>query len=208
MRIKLHGRLAALGILALAPIFFSGCITYIAQIDIDPKGNVVVTERIAIDPVWRAQVSDSMNATVQIIERYRKEAKERGGKVKTFASDSARAVFRYKSLGDFVYNWPDTSENRSRWDRSLHRTYTHDDTTYEELVLFRMSPPDRSKELPNQKYPVLFFSITPPVPASQHNAHRVMGATYQWRFTEDLAEADSVLISWPVNPVTSAASAP
>ena len=63
-----------------------------------------------------------------------------------------------------------------------------------------MSPPDPDKRLPNQRFPILTFAITVPKPAHDHNAHRVAGQTYYWRFTEQIEKPDSVWIQWAADP--------
>lgn len=174
---------------------------YDADIRVARDGSVRVSERVVVDPDWKATYGDSLQAAERLINGYAKEAKQRGGKdVKTFDSDSARAEFRYPSLAAFVRAWPDSSDNGKRWDRSLYRRLTGSSGPEEELILFRMSPPDRSKEVKNQRYPVLRFYVTPPAPALRHNAHKVVGGTYFWRFTENMSAADSVWIVWPATP--------
>lgn len=186
-------RLPAVG---LVLILLTGCLNYDVHIRVEEDG-VTVVERLIMDPDWVETVGDTMEASQQVIERYAKEVKERGGKVKTFGRDSAHATFHYDSLEQFAYAWPDTTDNRARYDRAVYRQQTRGDTLCHELVLFRMSPPDREKDLPKQKYPTLTFTIYLPVEAVQNNADRVIGTTYWWRFSETMTEPDSVHLVWP-----------
>ena len=82
----------------------------------------------------------------------------------------------------------------------LVRQPSRGDTLFHELVLFRMSPPDPEKEIPGQKRPILSFAVYLPDSAAQHNADRVVGTTYYWRFTEQMAAPDSVHVVWPAGP--------
>ena len=112
--------------------------------------------------------------------------------------DSATAVFHYESLAAFAHGWPDTADNRSPWDRSLYRRTVVHGRPCEEIVLFRMSPRDRSTDLPNQRFPILDFVVELPVDAETTNAHAREGRRFAWRFTENMTHVDSVWVAWPV----------
>jgi hypothetical protein len=176
----------------------TGCLHYTARITVKDDGSVVVTERLVPDPEWRAEAADSLGATQNLLEEYAEEVGERGGEAQVHGLDSVTAIFRYPSLAAFAHGWPDTLDNRSFWDRSLHRRSVVHSKPCEELVLFRMSPPDREAQLPNQRYPVLDFVIELPVPAETTNAHASAGRRYAWRFTEQMPAADSVWVAWPM----------
>jgi hypothetical protein len=191
---KVHRRWRLLAV-ATGMILLTGCLHYDVHIRVEEE-EVTVVERLVMDPDWVESVGDTMEASKQVIERYAKEVKERGGKVKTFGRDSAHAEFRYDSLEEFAYAWPDTTDNRARWDRAVYRQPSRGDTVFHELVLFRMSPPDPGKEIPGQKRPILSFTVYLPDSAALHNADRVVGTTYYWRFTEEMAEPDSVHVVW------------
>ena len=81
--------------------------------------------------------------------------------------------------------------------RRLYRRARYDSRICEELVLFRMSPPDPTKALPNQRYPVLSFVLTLPVAAETTNAHSRRGTSYAWRFSQNMTAIDSVWLAWP-----------
>jgi hypothetical protein len=183
--------------MSLILITLTGCLHYDVHIRVDEAEEVTVSERIVMDAEWVESVGDTMEASRQVIERYGQEAKERGGKVETFGRDSAHAMFRYDTLAEFAQAWPDTADNGSRWDRAVHRQRTQGDTLLNELILFRMSPPDPNKRLPNQKLPTMTFTLYLPMPATDHNAHREMGNTYWWQFTEAMSAPDSVYLAWP-----------
>jgi hypothetical protein len=181
---------------AVGVILLTGCLNYDVHIRVEDD-EVTVVERIVMDPEWVESVGDTMEASKQVIERYAKEVKERGGKVKTFGRDSAHAEFHYDSLEEFGYAWPDTNDNRALYDRAIYRQRTQGDTLFHELVLFRMSPPDPDKKVQRQKYPILTFTLYLPATAVQHNADREIGTTYWWEFTEHMTEPDSVHVIWP-----------
>lgn len=180
-----------------AALAATGCLHLRADIAISPTGEVAVRERLVPDPDWRMEAGDSLGATAKLIRQYVEEATARGGEARAYGLDSATAVFRYPSLEAFVYAWPDTADNRSFWDRSLLRRVQMHGKACDELVLFRMSPPDPSKALPNQRYPVLSFTLTLPAPAESTNAHSRLGTTYAWRFAQTMAQVDSVWAVWP-----------
>jgi hypothetical protein len=167
-------------------------------IDIDESNEVKVTERIILDQAWFATVRDSLGEPKQFLKNYQREAKERGGKSKTFGGDSARTIFKYDSPYDFAYFWPDTNDNRLLYDRAVYRQTYAGETLVHELVIFRMSPPDPAREKANQRYPILTFTLNLPVAAAYDNAHSRSGNSYHWQFTERLTAPDSVLIAWPV----------
>ena len=175
----------------------TGCLHFRADIAVSPAGEVVVRELLTPDPAWRMEAGDSTGGTRNLIDQYVEEATARGGEARAYGLDSATAVFRYTSLEAFVFAWPDSADNRTFWDRSLLRTVQLNGTTCHELVLFRMSPPDPSKALPNQRFPVLSFTVTLPVPAESTNAHSRQGTTYAWRFAQTMAHVDSVWVAWP-----------
>lgn len=190
-------------LLAAAAVMLAaaGCIHYTARISVGPDGAVTVKELIVPDREWRAEAADSLGATQNLIKEYVDEARTRGGEAKGYGLDSAVAVFRYPSLAAFARSWPDSADNRSQWDRCVHRRVQHDGRDCEELVLFRMSPPDPREKLPNQRNPVLDFVLELPAEAETTNAHAVSGRRYGWRFTEQMQRVDSVWVVWPAAAV-------
>ncbi len=182
-----------------AVLLSAGCLQYVARIGVQRDGSVVVSEKMIPDAEWRADAGDSTGATRNLVAQYVEEARERGGEATAYGLDSATAVFRYPSLAAFADGWPDSADNRSVWDRSLYRRTVVHGKPCEELVLFRMSPPDPSAKMPNQRYPVLGFVLELPVPAETTNAHARDGARYAWRFTERMTRVDSVWVAWPIS---------
>ena len=187
---------AALAALAVS-LAITGCLHYQVQIDVGGDGAVVVRELVVPDPAWRQEAGDSSGGTANLLSQYASEVATRGGEAMRYGLDSATAVFRYPSLSAFARDWPDTTDNRSLWDRSLYRRARYDSRICEELVLFRMSPPDPTKALPNQRYPVLSFVLTLPVAAETTNAHSRRGTSYAWRFSQNMTAIDSVWLAWP-----------
>ena len=200
---KDQGRHAARGLAILATLAMAGlgCVRFDAVIRIAPTGDVRVSEKVAIDPAWREEIADTMNASKQVIDQYAREARQRGGVVKTFGTDSATAEFRYASLRLFSRSWPDSSDDGQAFDRSVYHHFDENGKALEELILFRMSPPDertrKQQKEQGQRLPVLRFAVVPPVTPVRHNAHHVTGNTYWWQFTETMAKPDSVWIVWP-----------
>ena len=182
---------------AITALTASGCLHYQVQIDVAADRSVTVREKIVPESAWRMEAGDTSGATDNVLDQYVKEAIERGGETKRYGRDSATAAFRYPSLEAFVHAWPDSSDNDAFWDRSLLRHKRMDSRDCDELVLFRMSPPDPSKALPNQRYPTLGFTITLPAPAETTNAHSRRGTEYAWRFSERMTRVDSVWVVWP-----------
>lgn len=181
-------------VLALAG---AGCMEYDAAIRVAPDGKVAVHERLALDPDWKAEAGDTFQAAERVITQMAQEGKRRGGKVERFGDDSVHVAFDYASLASFARAWPDSADEGKQWDRAVYHRLQDSTGPAEELVLWRQSPPDRSKRTQNQRYPVLGFTITLPVPATRQNAHWVSGRTYGWRFTERMTHPDSVWIVWP-----------
>jgi len=192
-------RAAILLVAAGLTLATTGCMYWDADIRVARNGSVTVQERATIDPEWKAEIGDSLQAVEKVMKRYVAEAKKRGAKVKAFGSDSARADFQYPSLAAFARAWPDSSDEGKRWDRSLYHRLAGETGPLDELILFRQSPPQRTKQSADQRYPVLTLRVTPPVPAVRHNAHAVQGSTYYWRFTEKMTRPDSVWIVWPAS---------
>lgn len=188
--------LAALGAATLA-LAAAGCMEYDAAIRVAPDGRVAVRERLAVDPEWVEQSGDSFQAADRVITQMAAESKRRGGKVERFGDDSVHVEFAYASLASFARAWPDSSDEGKQWDRSLYRRRQDPTGPAEELILWRQSPPDRSKKTQHQRYPVLAFTVTLPVPATRQNAHWSAGRTYGWRFSESMTKPDSVWIVWP-----------
>ncbi len=188
-----------LGLIALAGLVlcFSGCILYTADIRVARDGSVLVRERVALDPEWKASVGDTLQAAERVLQRYKDETKVRGGKVLASDADSVLAEFHYRSLAAFAHDWPDSADEGQQWDRSLYRRRQENGRPVDELILWRMSPPDRSRDLSQRRYPVLTFWVTLPAPPLHHNAQVVRDGTYGWQFTEKMAAPDSVWIVWP-----------
>jgi hypothetical protein len=191
--------LALIALLALTAV---GCVRFEAAIRVDKNGGVQVTEKVAVDEEWRATIQDTMNASKQVIDQYVKEARLRGGSVKASGTDSARADFRYPSIAAFARSWPDSSDDGQLFDRSVYHHLNENGVELEELILFRMSPPDpkERQRLQNQKMPVLRFAIVLPTTPVRHNAHHVSGQTYWWQFSETMTKPDSVWLVWPTKP--------
>jgi hypothetical protein len=182
---------------AVVGLAAAGCMEYDAAIRVAPDGHVAVHERMAVDPEWAAEAGDTFQATHRVVNSMESEGKRRGGKVTRFGDDSVHVDFQYSSLAAFARAWPDSADEGKRWDRSLYRRLSDPTGPAEELILWRQSPPDRSKETQHQVYPVLSFSVTLPMPATRTNAHWTSGNTYGWRFTERMTKPDSVWIVWP-----------
>jgi hypothetical protein len=187
---------AAVALAALL-VGLAGCFYYDADIRVAPDGSVLVHERIRIDQEWKAVVQDTLQAAERVIQRYVSEARVRGGRVVGFGSDSATAEFRYPSLAAFDRAWPDSSDHGQQWDRSVYRRGHEGGQATDELILWRMSPPERSTKQAKQRYPVLTFWVTPPAAPLRHNAHLSRDGTYGWRFTDQMTTPDSVWIVWP-----------
>jgi hypothetical protein len=185
--------------LAIAAI---GCVRYDAVVRVAKDGGVQVAEKVIIDPAWREEVQDTLNASKQVIDKYSKEARARGGVVKVFGSDSATAEFRYASLAAFARGWPDSTDDGQAFDRSVYHRLQEEGAALDELILFRMSPPDArtKKQQQGQRQPVLRFAVVPPGTPLRHNAHHVSGDTYWWQFTDAMQKPDSVWIVWPATP--------
>ena len=182
---------AAIGLAA------AGCMEYDAAIRVESDGRVAVHERMVLDPDWVAEAGDTFQAAHRVVGSMEKEGKRRGGKVTRFGDDSVHVEFEYPSLSAFARAWPDSGDEGKQWDRSLYHRIQDSGGPAEELILWRQSPPDRSKETAHQTYPVLAFTVTLPVSATRQNAHWVSGRTYGWRFTERMTKPDSVWIVWP-----------
>lgn len=190
-------RWSAVAALAALIVGLSGCYHYDADIRVARDGSVTVRERLRIDPEWKAAVQDTLQAAEQIMRRYVAEVRDRGGRVVASGGDSAVAEFRYRSLADFDRAWPDSSDQGQMWDRSVYRRGAEGGRATDELILWRMSPPDRSQAAAGRRNPVLTFRVTLPAAALHHNAHVVRDGVYCWRFTEQMAAPDSVWIVWP-----------
>jgi hypothetical protein len=178
-------------------VSLAGCFYFDADIRVAANGSVVVRERMQIDPEWKADVQDTLQAAERVIQRYVAEARARGGRIVATGGDSAVAEFRYPSLAAFDRAWPDSSDHGQQWDRSVYRRGREGGRATDELILWRMSPPDRTKGTANQRYPVLTFWITPPAAPLHHNAHATRDGAYGWRFTDQMTAPDSVWIVWP-----------
>lgn len=189
-------RLAA-AVLGLLVLVTAGCIRYSADIRVAPDGKVLVREQVRVDQEWKAEVKDTLQAAGQVMDQYVLEARQRGGRVLSVTADSALVEFSYPSLQAFARAWPDSADEGQQWDRSLYRRRKADGQAVDELILWRMSPPDRTRERPNQRYPVLTFWVTPPAPPVHENSHFSRDGVYGWRFTEEMGVADSVWIVWP-----------
>jgi hypothetical protein len=187
---------AALALAALL-VGLAGCFYYDADIRVTPEGAVLVRERLRIDPEWKASVQDTLQAAERVILRYIDEARARGGRITAAGGDSAAAEFRYPSLAAFDRAWPDSADHGLQWDRSVYRRGREAGKPTDELILWRMSPPERPSQPGQQRYPVLTLWVTPPAPPLHHNAHFVQDGTYGWRFTEKMTAPDSVWIVWP-----------
>jgi hypothetical protein len=190
-------RWAAVAALAGLLVGLSGCFYYTADIRIAANGSVLVREHLRVDPQWKDEIQDTLQAAEKVLLQYTEEARTRGGKIVELAGDSAVAEFRYPSLALFDRAWPDSSDHGQQWDRSVFRRGREDGKAVDELILWRMSPPDRSAKKPAQRLPVLTFLVTPPAAPLRQNAHWSSGGTYGWRFTENMTAPDSVLIVWP-----------
>jgi hypothetical protein len=186
----------ALAVAAIA-LATAGCLQYDAAIRVASDGKVAVHERMAVDPEWAEEAGDTFQAAERVITQMVLEAKKRGGKVERFGRDSVHVDFEYRSLASFARAWPDSADEGKQWDRALYRRLQDPAGAMEQLILWRQSPPDRSKETQHQRYPVLSFTVTLPVPAARQNAHWSAGRTYGWRFTEKMTKPDSVWIVWP-----------
>jgi hypothetical protein len=174
----------------------AGCVFYTAEIHVARDGSVRVVEHLAIDPDWKASIGDTLQAAEQLLNRYRKEARLRGGKVLSASEDSVVMEFHYRTLAAFARAWPDSGDEGQRWDRSLFRRRTEDGRAVDELILWRQGPPD-SSQAAKRPNPMFTFWVTPPVPPIHNNAHAVNGAAYGWRFTARMTAPDSVWIVWP-----------
>jgi hypothetical protein len=190
-------RTLALVVAALLALLFAGCMEYDAAIHVLSDGTVTVKERFAVDPEWVAEAGDTFQAARRLVDNIEHEGKRRGGKVTRFDNDSVYVDFTYPSLAAFARAWPDSSDEGKQWDRSLYYRLQDKSGTLDELILWRESPPDRSKMNANQRMPRFAFTVTTPVPAIRNNAHWQSGRTYGWRFTEKMTKPDSVLIVWP-----------